>query len=202
MLKTITRVTLLLVFASSISLSASPFIKDELLKPQARELIVKMAGELEEKTGIHGYVIATNDEMPKGMSMVTYVKQFESNISKPYVIYIFAPKSLRVGVLASSPEIEKLYDPDDVKDESINVVRDEYDGNKVEDKYNIAIIQSFSELVDQIGKSKNIEMTTVMPNDTHFVINIIRFFLYIGSIFVIWIFLVKPFINRIRNGKK
>ncbi len=202
MLKTITRVTLLLVLVSSSSLFASPFIKDELLKPQAKELIVKMAGELEEKTGIHGYVIATNDEMPKGMSMVTYVKQFEGNISKPYVIYIFAPKSLRVGVIASSSDIEKLYDSNDVKDESINVVRDEYDGNKVEDKYNIAIIQSFSELVDQIGKSKNIEMTTVIPNDTHFVINIIRVFLYIGSIFVVWVFLIKPFINRIRNGRK
>lgn len=201
MIKTFARLSLL-VLVSFTSIFASPFIKDELLNPKAKELVLKMATELKSKTGINGYIIATNDEMPRGINMVEYVKKFEGNLNKPYVIFIFAPSNQRIGIIPSSPELSALYDEVDVKDEAINVVRDEFDGNSAKDKYNIAIVQSFSELVDQIGKSKNVKMVTTIPNDTHFVVNIIRVLLYLGSILILWGFVIKPFILRIKNGKR
>ncbi len=201
MIKTYARLALLVLVSSS-SLFATPIIKDELLNPKAKEKIIVMADELKQKTGINGYVIATNDALPRGTSMVEYAKKFEVNLNKPYIIFIFAPHNQRVGIIPSSPELSSLYKEADVKDAAINVVRDEYDGNSVEVKYNIAVVQAFSELADEVAKAKGVQLTTIIPNETHWIVNFLRVFIYIGAIAVLWIFIRDPILRRIKRGKK
>jgi hypothetical protein len=201
MIKTYARLALLVLVFSS-SLFATPIIKDELLKPKAKEQIITMADELKQKTGINGYLIATNDALPRGTSMVEYAKKFEENLNKPYIIFIFAPHNQRIGIIPSSPELSSLYDEADVKDAAINVVRDEYDGNSVEDKYNIAVVQAFSELADEVAKAKSVQLTTTIPNETHWIVNILRVIIYIGAIAVLWIFIGQPIFRRIKSGKQ
>lgn len=200
MIKTYARLALLVLVFSS-SLFASPIIKDELLKPKAKEKIITMADELKQKTGINGYVITTNDALPRGTSMVEYAKKFEVNLNKPYIIFIFAPHNQRIGIIPSSPELRNLYEEKDVKDAAINVVKDEYDGNSVEAKYNIAVVQAFSELADQIAKAKGVQLTTTIPNETQWMVNFLRVFIYAGAIAVFWIFLGRPILRRIKGGK-
>jgi len=198
MIKTYARLALLVLVFSS-SLFASPIIKDELLKPKAKEKIIVMADELKQKTGISGYLIATNDALPRGTSIVDYAKKFEANLNKPYIIFIFAPHNQRIGIIPSSPELSDLYNEADVKDTAIDVVRDEYDGNSVEDKYNVAVVQAFSELADQVAKSKGVQLTTTIPNETQWIVNFLRVFIYAGAIAVFWIFIGRPILRRMKS---
>ncbi|MBN2721333.1 MAG: hypothetical protein JXQ77_00780 [Campylobacterales bacterium] len=198
MIKTYARLALLVLVFSS-SLFASPIIKDELLKPKAKEKIIVMADELKEKTGISGYLIATNDALPRGTSMVDYAKKFEVNLNKPYIIFIFAPHNQRIGIIPSSPELSNLYNEADVKDAAIDVVRDEYDGNSIEDKYNVAVVQAFSELADQVAKAKGVQLTTTIPNETQWIVNFLRVFIYAGAIAVFWIFIGRPILRRMKS---
>ncbi|MDM5272309.1 hypothetical protein PGH07_08955 [Sulfurovum sp. zt1-1] len=203
------RVTLLALLLPLL-LNATHILYNNILKPEVSTNIEKMGTELSAKTGINAYVVATNEPFPERYNLVEYSKKYEDNMSKPYVLFIFAPYAVitnesrqkgRVGFIASSSEVKKLYDYDEVRDAAIDVVAAK-DQNSDEDKHNIGVLQGYSELADQIGKSMGVKMTTTIPDDTSFVINILKIFVYTGSIFVFWIFLLRPLIMRIKNGKQ
>jgi len=209
MFKAQVRVTLLALLLPLL-LNATPILKDDLLRPEASKLIEQMADELFSKTGIHGYVVATNENFSERFNLVKYSKKYEVNTSKPFVMLIFAPNAIiteksgqkgRVGLIPSSNEIAGLYDKSDVMDATIDVVAAK-DKNTKEDKFNIGIVQGFSELADQIASSKNIELTTTLPNDTRIIIRYVKILVYIGALFVLWIFILRPIWVRIKNGKK
>ncbi|MGC9350360.1 MAG: hypothetical protein ACP5D3_00035 [Sulfurovum sp.] len=169
-----------------------------------------MGKELLTKTGINAYVIATNESFPERYNFVEYSKKYESNMSKPYVLFIFAPYAViteesgqkgRIAFIASSDEVKKLYDYDEVRDAAIDIVAVK-DKNSDEDKHNIGVVQAYSALADQIALSKGAKMTTTIPDETGVVICILKIFVYTGSIFVFWIFLFRPLIKRIKDGKQ
>ncbi len=123
---------------------------------------------------------------------------------------IFAPNAIitaksetkgRVALIPSSKELAKLYDKSDVMDATIDVVAVQ-DKNTKEDKFNIGIVQGFSELADQIASSKNVEMTTTLPNETRVIITVLRIIVMIGALLVFWMFLFRPIFMRIKNGKQ
>ena len=86
-------------------------------------------------------------------------------------------------------------------DATIDVVAVQ-DKNTKEDKYNIGIVQGFSELADQIASSKNVEMTTTLPNETKIIITVLRVIVIIGALLIFWMFFFRPIYMRIKNGKK
>ena len=203
------RVTLLALLLPLL-LNATHILHNNILKPQVSKMIEEMGDELVTKTGINAYVVATNEPFPERYNLVEYSKKYESNMSKPYVLFIFAPYAViteesgqkgRIGFITSSDEVKKLYDYEEVRDAAIDVVAVK-DKNSDEDKHNIGVVQGYSVLADQIAASKGVKMTTTIPDDTSFVINILKIFVYTGSIFVFWIFLLRPLIKRIRNGKQ
>lgn len=182
-------------------LNAAHILKNELLNPKASQIIEEIGNELLLKTGINEYVIATNDPFPRGSSMVAYVEKYENNLSKPYVVFVFAPHDKRVGIIPSSDEVKSLYDEQKVKNAAIDVVAGK-DKNSDEDKYNVGIVQGFSELADQIGQAKGIKLTKTLPNETRFIINILRVIVLSGTALVLWIFIVRPIISRMKYGKQ
>jgi len=209
MFKAQVRATLLALLLPLL-LNATPILKDDILKPEASKLIEQMADELFSKTGIHGYVVATNENFPERFNLVEYSKKYEANTSKPSVMLIFAPNAIitqksgqkgRVGLIPSSEEIAKLYDKSDVMDATIDVVAAK-DKNTKEDKFNIGIVQGFSELADQIASSKDIELTTTLPNETRIIIGILQVIVISGAILVFWMFIFRPLYMRIKNGKQ
>ena len=209
MIKVQVRVTLLALLLPLL-LNATHILKDDLLKLEASKLIEQMGDELFSKTGINAYVVATNERFPEGSNLVAYSKKYEANISKPNVILIFAPNAIitqksqqkgRVALIPSSDVLQKLYTKSDVMDATIDVVASE-DKNTKEDKFNIGIVQGFSELADQIATSKNVKLKTTLPNETRTFVGYIRILVFIGTFFVLWIFILRPLWMRMKNGKK
>ena len=200
----------LLTLLLPLLLNAAHILKDDLLRPEASKLIEQMGDELFLKTGINAYVVATNKNFPERFNLVNYSKKYEANTSKPYVMLIFAPNAIitqksgqkgRVALIPSSDVLRKLYNKSDVIDATIDVVASE-DKNTKEDKFNIGIVQGFSELADQIATSKNVKLKTTIPNDTRTIIGYVKILVFIGTFFVLWIFILRPLWMRIKNGKK
>ncbi len=200
----------LLALLLPLLLNASHFIQNDLINTKASKIIEDIGDELSSKTGINAYVIATNEHFPEGFNLVAYSKKFESNMSKPYVILIFAPNALitakseekgRVGLITSSVELKSLYDSGDVKDATIDVVAAK-DKNSKQDKYNIGVVQGYSEWADQIADAKGVEMTKTIPNETRTIVSILQVLVIFGSMLVLWIFLIRPIYMRIKHAKK
>ncbi len=200
----------LLALVLPLLLNASHILKDDILKIEAAQLINEMGDELFSKTGINGYVIATNEHFPAGFNLVEYSKKYEAQMSKPYVLFIFAPQARitdkietkgRVGLIPSSDTLRGLYDYDDVRDAAVNIVSSK-DSNSDEDKHNIGVLQAFSELAEGIARSKGVELTKTIPNETRYMVWGLSILIYIGSLLVLWIFAIRPLYMRIKHGKK
>ena len=200
----------LLALLLPLLLNATHILKNDLLNVEAEKLINTMGNELSDKTGIYGYVVATNENFPEKFNLAAYSKKYEANASKPYVMLIFAPNALitvksgekgRVALIPSSEGIRELYSKSAVIDSTVDVVAAK-DKNTKEDKYNVGIVQGFSELADQVAASKNIELTTTLPNETRYIIKGLQVIVIIGALLVFWMFIFRPLYMRIKNGKK
>jgi len=200
----------LLALLLPLLLNATHILKNDILKPEAATLIESMADELVSKTGINGYVVASNENFPERFNLVDYSRKYEANMSKPYVMLIFAPNAVitmkskakgRVAIIPSEKALTDLYDRGDIEDATIDVIAAK-DKNSVEDKYNIGVVQGFSEMADQIADSKNVEMTTTLPNETRLVVGILKTVVLIGTALIFWMFFIRPLYMRIKNGKE
>jgi hypothetical protein len=190
-------------------LNATQLLKNDLLKFEAVKLIDDMGKELQDKTGVNAYVIATNEHFPQSYNLVEHSKQYEANISKPYVLFIFAPYATitkkseakgRVGIIPSSDAVRAMYDYDDVRDAGINIVAIK-DSNTDEDKFNIGILQAYSELADNIAKSKGVTLEKTIPNEMGTMVNILRVLVYSGTLILLWLFVFRPLWMRMKNGR-
>lgn len=207
--KAIVRATLLALFLPLL-LNATFTLKNDLLKLEAVQIIEKIGTELQTKTGIHAYVIATNEHFPERYNLVAHVKKYEENISKPYVLFIFAPYATitkksevrgRIGLIPSSQSVKAMYNYDDVRDAGINIVAIK-DSNTPEDKYNIGILQTYSELADNIATSKGATLENTIPDEMGTMVMILRVLVYSGTFILLWLFVLRPFYMRMKHGKE
>lgn len=191
-------------------LNATHILRNDLLKLEAVQLIEEIGDELKEKTGVNAYVIATNEHFPERFNLVSYSKQYEQNVSRPYIFYVFAPYAAitkrseargRVGIIPSSKELRSLYDYDDVRDAGINIVAVK-DSNTDEDKFNIGVLQAYSVLADNIATAKGVKLTKTIPDEMGTMVLILRILIYSGTAVLLWIFVLRPFWMRRKNGKK
>jgi len=209
MIKAKVRATLLALMLPLL-LNATHILRNDLLKLEAVKLIDDMGEELQTKTGIHAYVIASNERFPERYNLVEYSKQYEANISKPYVLFIFAPYATitkkaeargRIGIIPSSESVKALYDYNDVRDAGINIVAIK-DSNTDEDKFNIGILQAYSELADNIASAKGVKLEKTIPDEMGLMVTILRVLVYTGTLVLLWIFVFRSLWIRMRNGKK
>jgi hypothetical protein len=185
-------------------------IRNDLVNLEASKLIDTMGQELEEKTGYHAYVIATNEHFSERFNLVAYSKQYEEKLSKPYVLFIFAPYATiianadergRIGIIPSSEDVKKMYDYDKVRDAAIKVVALK-DSNTDEAKFNVGIVQAYSELADELAQTKGIKLTNTIPNEMGLMLTILRVLVYAGTLIVLWIFIFRPMWLKIKNRQK
>lgn len=191
-------------------LNATQILRNDILKIEAVKLIDDMGKELQEKTGINAYVIASNEHYPQGFNLVEYSKQYESNMTKPYVLYIFAPYATitqkaesrgRVGIIPSSEAVRAMYNYDDVRDAGINIVAIK-DSNTDEDKFNIGVLQAYSVLADNIAAYKGVTLEKTIPDEMGMMVMILRILVYTGTVLLFWIFILRPFWMRRKNAKQ
>jgi hypothetical protein len=192
---------LVLACALPLFLSAHYLINDYIVSPKAGEQIEKMGTELFEKTRVNAYVVATADTIDRTANLYEYIKRYEKKLSKPYALLFFAPTSKRIGLLASSDTIKKMYDSDDVKRYAIEIVSTQ-DSNSVQSRYDVGVVQAYSELADEIAEAKGVELTTTIQDKYHWIITLIRWVVLLGALTIIWIYFGQPFLRRIRHGKQ
>lgn len=209
MIRAIVRVALL-VAVLPLLLNASYILRNDLLKIEAEQLINEMGEELQRKTGVYAYVIATNEHFQERYNLVEYARQYEAHMSKPYVLFIFAPyatiteKSVargRVGIIPSSDSVKSLYNYDDVRDAGIDIVAIK-DSNTEEDKFNIGILQGYSELADGIASSKGLKLEKTIPDEMGVMVTVLRVLVYTGALILLWIFVFRSLWRRMRNAKE
>ena len=188
----------------------SKVLKNDLLKIEAVQLIDDMGEELQTKTGVNAYVIASNEHFPEKFNLVEYSKQYEANMSKPYVLYVFAPYATitkkseargRVGIIPSSDTVRGFYDYDDVRDAGINIIAIK-DSNTDEDKFDIGVLQAYSVLADNIAKGKGVTLEKTIPDEMGTMVMILRILIYSGTAVLFWIFILRPYWSRRRDGKE
>jgi hypothetical protein len=198
--KALARVTLLACLLS-LSISAKFIVNDHIISPRAVVVLEKISSELTEKTDIYAYVIATKDKLPRGTNLYEYSKEFEGNLSKPYVIFIFAPNSKRLGLIPSSSEIKSYYDGDEVKRYAVDIVKSD-DSNSLQSKYDVAIVQAYSELADELASHKGVELSSSLNDPYDWIIDVVRWIVWLGAILIFWVYFGRPIYMRIKNGKK
>jgi len=190
-------------------LNATYILKNDLLNPKAAVVVEQIATELQEKTGVHEYLVATNEHFPARYNLVEYSKKYEANMSKPYVMMVFAPfakiteasdQKGRVALIPSSKEVGAMYSKSDIMDATIDVIAS-MDKNKIEDKHAIGMVQGISELADEIAKSKGVVLKSTIK-ETRQGIWVVKVIVLIGAALVFWMFLFRPLYRRIRYGKE
>jgi len=190
-------------------LHANYILRNDLLNSNAIQFVKTIADELHTKTGINGYLIATNEHFPERYNLVAYSKKYEANVSKPYVLFIFAPFALiteksqqrgRVAIIPSSKKVAAMYNKSDIMDATIDVIAG-VDKNKIEDKHAIGVVQGFSELADQIAKAKGVTLEHTIK-ETRQGLWVVQVIVLIGTALVFWLFIFRPMFIRIRDGKR
>ena len=190
-----------LACALPLFLSAHSLINDYIISPKAGEQIEKMGAELYAKTHIHAYVVATADRIETTTNLYQYIKRYDGKLETPYALIFFAPNSKRIGILASSETIKKMYDPKTVKRYAIEIVSTQ-DSNSEQSRYDVGVVQAYSELADEIAAAKGVKLTTTIQDPYHWIITLIRWVVLLGTLIVLWVYFGHPIYQRIRNGKQ
>lgn len=189
--------------------ATDPILRNDLISVKAQKYVENVAKELQSKTGIHLYLLATNEHFTQGYNFVQHLQgNYGANLKKPYTVLFIAPfatikKGLktrgRIGVIASSKEIEFLFDKDEVKEAAIDVLALK-DSNKLQSKVTVATIQSFSLLAEQIANSKGVRLKSAIKNEMRPWLWTLRIIIYTGAIIVLWFFVLKPLYRRFKGA--
>jgi len=190
----------LLALLLSFPLFAKYLINDHLISPKAAEVIEKIGMELERKTGVHAYVVASNDRLPKRANLYEYIRKYEKDLSDPWAVLLFLPNNQRLGILVSEEAMKGWYDPAEVKKYAIDILSSA-DSNSRQSKYDVAMVQAYSELADEIAAHKGVTLEQSIKNEGQWFIKVITWMVYLGAILVFWVYFGRPFFMRIRHGK-
>ena len=194
------RVTLLALLLT-FSLQAHYLLNDHLISPKAGDVIEKIGSELQAKTGIHAYVIASNDRIGKRDNLYEYVKKYQEKLREPWVAILFLPNVKRLGILVSDPSMKSWYRDGEVKKYAIDILGSR-DSNSLQSKYDVAIVQAYSELADELAAHKGVKLKNTIKSEGGWIITLIRWMVYLGSVLVFWVYFGRPIYRRIRYGKQ
>ena len=185
----------LLVLLFTLSLNAKFLFNDHLVSPKAADFIEKIGNELYSKTNISAYLIATNDKLKRGVSVYEYLKKYTSSMSEPYAAIVFIPNSQRIHLVASNNELLIGLDKDTILDYAIKVIASK-DSNSLQSKYDVGLVQAYSELADEIAAIKNVKLDNTIKEGGRVVLSIVNGIIIIGSVIIIWIFFIAPLLKR------
>ncbi len=189
---------LLLLLLFSNLLNANFLFNDHLVSPKAADFIEKIGQELKEKTGINGYLITTNSEIKRGVSVYEFLNKKYSSLQKPYVGIVFAPNSKRIHVVSSNKELLNSLDKGEILDYAIKVIASK-DSNTLQSKYDVGLVQAYSEMADQIAAIKGVKLDNTIKSGGKWVLKIVNTLVIVGSLIVIWIYFIAPIFRKKRG---
>jgi len=189
---------LLMLSLFSNFLNAKFLLNDHLVSPKASDVIEKMGSELSSKTAINAYLITTNDKIKRGVSVYDYIKRYKDSLSEPYVGIVFAPNSMRIHIVASDKKLLESIDKGKVLDFAIKVIASK-DSNSLQSKFDVGLVQAYSELADEIANSKGIKLESTIKSGGGWVLKIVNTLIIVGSLIVIWIYFIAPIFRKKRK---
>ena len=198
-MKALARATLLLLLP--LFLYSKYLINDHIISPKAADLIEKIGDETKKKTSINLYIIATTKEVGRGVNLYEYIKRYSSSLSKPYIVIFFAPNSKRIGILTSDQKLKSLFDRDEVLDYAIKIIETP-DKNSLQSKYDVGVVQAYSELADEVASKKGVTLKNTIKNESGWFLKVVTWVVYLGAILVFWVYFFRPIFRRIFNVKK
>jgi len=185
---------LLLLLLLTNFLNANFIFNDHLVSPKAADVIEQIAKELKDKTSINGYLITTNEKIERGVSVYDFIKRY-SSIKKPYVGIVFAPNSKRIHIIASSKDMLKSLDKSKILNYAIKVIASK-DSNSLQSKYDVGLVQAYSELADEVASTKGVKLNSTIKDSGGWVLKIVNSLIIIGSLIVIWIYFIAPIFRK------
>jgi len=177
-------------------LNAKSLFNDHLVSPKAADVIEKIGSEFRDKTSVNEYLITTNGKIPRGVSVYEYIKKY--SISEPYIGIVFAPNSKRIHIVASNKELLQKLDKDKILDYAIKVIASK-DSNSLQSKFDVGLVQAFSELADQFVDTKDIKLNSTIKSSGRWVLTIVNSLIIVGSLIVIWIYFISPYFRKKRK---
>ncbi len=189
------RVFLLLLLFIPLVSNAKFLFNDHLISPKAADFVEKIGNELYSKTNINAYLITSNDILKRGVSVNSFLKRYESNLSKPYAAIVFLPNSKRIHVVASNKELLMALDKDTILDYAIKIIASK-DSNSLQSKFDVGLVQAYSEMADEIAAFKGVKLDSTIKESGRWFINLLNILILVGSLIVIWIFFISPILQK------
>ena len=180
-------------------LNAKFLINDHIVSPKAADFIEKMGNELASKTKINGYIITTNSDIKRGVSVYEYIKKYGNSLQEPFVAIFFAPNSKRIHLISTPKSLKEKLDSGEILDYAIKVIASE-DKNSRQSKYDVGLVQAYSEMADEIANFKGVKLDSTIKAGGSWVLKIVNTLIIIGSLIVIWVYFIRPIIMK-RRGK-
>ncbi len=84
---------------------------------------------------------------------------------------------MRLHIIASDKEMLKKIDRDKVREYAIKIIAS-VDKNSIQSKYDLGLVQAYSELADQIAKSKGVELKSTIKESGRWVLVLINTIVY------------------------
>jgi len=182
-------------------LNATFVLKNDIgLNEGAIAQVDRIGQELYELTGVEAFVVATNENLDRGKSAYDLIEDYIDE-SKDQIFLLLAPKSQRIHVLSKNEYLDKGVNKSKITSFAIGVIAAR-DNNSIVDKYAVGIVQSYSEIANQVAKLKNATLSSTLPNNTQNTVDFLRIIVYIGLVLILYAMFLRPFIDKRKQRKK
>lgn len=148
----------------------------------------EMALELRQKTGINLYFVTM--QSLGNQTIAAAAADYEANLSKPYLLLILSRDEKRIDI-TGTPEALALIDKKRILNDfviPILVSPNKQDQDKV---YGAAVFNGAIEILEEIGKAKNVEFVSSPGSDSYNFIWGLRILFYSMLIFTLYLFVAK-----------
>lgn len=184
-----------------IFLNASFVLKNEIgLNEGGVAQVNRIGDELYELTGVEAFVVATTVDLERGESAYDLIETYIDE-SKDQIFLLLAPDSQRIHVLSKTEYLDKGVNKSKVTSFAIDIIAAR-DKNSIVDKYAVGVVQSYSELADQIAALKGVELSSTISNSTQNTVNFLRVLVYVGTVLIFYAMFLRPYINKRRKNKE
>jgi len=172
--------------------------EDNILNERAIKKINEMGTELNSKTGINVFI-----SIHKSLNGST-IKDFEYKISKglvkPFVLFTFAKADKQIDIICSE-SVKDKFDKETVLDDYAIplIVMKPKRGTNPDAPYAAGLFNGYAEIIDEIAKSKEVEIKSTIGSESKNSTDILRYFIEITT-FLVVIVLIYQYVNRKKNG--
>lgn len=180
---------LFLIFSLNLFASSVVLQNENIIGVRAVNKIEAIAFELQQKTGIHSYIVALNSLAQK--PLVVYEEEFKAKMKEPYVLLALSKNDHQVDIIASK-ELYKRFDKEQILSPYpwSGTIIPLLTVKKGDDRYSAAMLNGYADIAEQIADSYNIELKNSIGSANKNVLGIIRviFYLSIILVFLVWLY--------------